>query len=761
MVERNATPTICLVLGEHLSNYYTGPLVRGGVTAGAAANCRIVLYSTLNTRLWHIRLGLNDLPLLPSGADAYVLPAYVTEDVVEYCAQHGATILIYSGEKADQPSIGPDNRAAGREATAHLIAHGCRRIVHLAGVVDSKEAQGRLLGYRDALAAAGLPYDESLVDYASFGMLEAETITERLLREGIAFDGVFAANDMSAFGAIHALHRTGLRVPEDVAVIGFDDSVLAATFEPPLTTIRQSSFHIGWESVHALVRAKNGHPLPPSISVPTQLIIRASCGCRQDNSTQRDAVEVLAEELCADGALVTPEAAATWVAPLVAALTSEAPLAEIVDSLVTVGERRGWHVLALRSYLDAWWTQQGSMHGDRLWEALNRLIAVVEAHTKRQQLDRADRVNAINYVIDLLREYSLDQSVDAALRYMITSGPLAALSVQRGAGDLISGHRVDMQSLTVPWQGALAAFPPPHWLAPGEALLLMPLEAGAQQRTLVGIVEREGHGHLDLDDLLLRSINTYRSIAVLHQTMRELDAARSVQLSLLPRQAPQSEDYDIAGATRPARQVGGDLYGYYVRPSGALALALGDVAGKGMPAALLMSACATALAGTIPVGLAPSLTLSQIHQMLQPSVGRGQNAAVCLVYLDGSRVRIANAGAVAPLVRGRGGVRMIDIGGLPLGTPLSAAMPYREVEESLAPGDMLILSSDGIVEAMNDQGEMYGFERFEAAIACGPIDGAQALLAHLFADVAAFVGEAEMHDDMAMVVARYCGRVAV
>jgi serine phosphatase RsbU (regulator of sigma subunit) len=517
-------------------------------------------------------------------------------------------------------------------------------------------------------------------------------------------------------------------------------------------------FHMGWESVQALLLAEHGDPLPPRLSVPTQLIIRASCGCRQTSGAQRDAIEVLAEQLCADGALVTPEAAAAWVAPLVAALRHEAPVTEIVDSLVTVGERQGWHVLALRSYLESWWAHQGMTHGDRLWEALNRLMAIVEAHTKRYQLDRADRVNAINYVIDLLREFSLDQSVDAALRYMITSGPRAALSVQRGAGDLISGHLVDMQSLTVPWNGPLAAFPPPHWLAPGEALLLMSLEAGAQQRTLVGIVEREGQGHFDLDDLLLRSINTYRSIAVLHQTLRELDAARSVQLSLLPRQAPQSEDYDIAGAMQSARQVGGDLYGYYVRPSGALALALGDVAGKGMPAALLMSACATALAGTIPVGLAPSLTLSQIHQMLQPSVGRGQNAAVCLVYLDGPRVRIANAGAVAPLVRGSGGVRLINIGGLPLGTPLSAAMPYREVEEHLAPGDVLILSSDGIVEAMNDQGEMYGFERFEAAIACGPIDSAQALLAHLFADVAAFVGEAEMHDDMAMVVARYSGR---
>ena len=757
MADRNAAPTICLVLGEHLSNYYTGPLVRGAVTAGAEANCRVVLYSALNTRLSHIRLSPKDLPLLPSGADAYVLPAYVTDDVVEYCGQYGARVLIYSGEKAAQPSIGPDNRAGGREATAHLIAHGCRRIVHLAGVAESKEAQERLLGYRDALADAGLPYDETLVDDASFGTLQAEAVTERLLREGVAFDGVFAANDMSAFGAIHALKRAGLRVPEDVAVIGFDDSVLSPTFDPPLTTIRQSSFHIGWESVRALARAEAGTPLPTRTSLPTQLIVRTSCGCRAGSDSERDALDMFAEQLSADGALVTPDQAAAWVAPLLAAFASDTHVAEIVDALVASGERRGWHVLALRGYLESLWPGQGSGQTDRPWEAMNRLVRVTEAHAARQQLDRADRVNAINYVIDLLREYSLDQSIDAALRYLITSGPLAALSVQRSAGDLMSGYRIDMQSLTTPWQGPLATFPPAHWLAPGEALLLMPLEAGAQQRTLVGIVEREGQGHLDLDDLLLRSINTYRSIAVLHQTLRELDAARSVQLSLLPRHAPQSEDYDIAGATRPARQVGGDLYGYYVRPSGALALALGDVAGKGMPAALLMSACATALAGTIPVGLAPSLTLSQIHQMLQPSVGRGQNAAVCLVYLDGPRVRIANAGAVAPMVRGQGGVRMIDIGGLPLGTPLSAATPYREVEERLAPGDMLILSSDGIVEAMNGQGEMYGFERFEAAIATGPTDSAQALLAHLFADVAAFVEEAEMHDDMAIVVARYSG----
>ena len=203
------------------------------------------------------------------------------------------------------------------------------------------------------------------------------------------------------------------------------------------------------------------------------------------------------------------------------------------------------------------------------------------------------------------------------------------------------------------------------------------------------------------------------------------------------------------------RQVGGDLYGYYALAEGTLVLALGDVAGKGLPAALLMSACATALAGTIQQGMSPAATLTQMHHMLLPSVGHGQNAAICLAYLQGQRVRLANAGAVSPMVRGQTGVHVVDVGGLPLGTPLSAQQPYAEVEFDLAPGDLLILCSDGIVEARNSAGELYGFERFLEAIAVGPPQSAQHMLAHLFDEVAAFVGTTEMHDDMAIVVARY------
>jgi len=176
-----------------------------------------------------------------------------------------------------------------------------------------------------------------------------------------------------------------------------------------------------------------------------------------------------------------------------------------------------------------------------------------------------------------------------------------------------------------------------------------------------------------------------------------------------------------------------------------------------MPAALLMSSCVTTLAGVINADLSPGRTLSQMHQVVQPYMSQGQIAGVCLAYLDGAWVTLANAGAIAPLLRDGAGTRMLDLGGLPLGTPLSNHAPYTELTLQLVPDDLLILSTDGIVEAADAQGELYGFERFRSAVDAGPASSAELLLAHLFADVTAFVGEGETRDDMTIVVMRYRG----
>jgi LacI family transcriptional regulator len=135
----------------------------------------------------------------------------------------------------------------------------------------------RLQGYYDALHARGIPVDSSLVAEGDFSETSGYMAMQRLLsREP---DAVFAASDSMAVGALRALREAGRRVPEDVAVIGFDDMPFAARTEPPLTTVRQPIYRTGVvaaESLIDLVRSPDANPR--RIILPTELVIRASCG---------------------------------------------------------------------------------------------------------------------------------------------------------------------------------------------------------------------------------------------------------------------------------------------------------------------------------------------------------------------------------------------------------------------------------------------------------------------------------------------------
>ncbi|MFN8456843.1 MAG: AAA family ATPase [Anaerolineae bacterium] len=237
------------------------------------------------------------------------------------------------------------------------------------------------------------------------------------------------------------------------------------------------------------------------------------------------------------------------------------------------------------------------------------------------------------------------------------------------------------------------------------------------------------------------------------RTQHELDIAREVQLNFLPRHAPASPYFELAHTSQPARQVSGDLYGYFQRPGGGLATAIGDVTGKGIPAALLMSAAIIALAGAIEADLPPGPTLTRTDHVLQPFVAPRQNVGICLAYLDQGQMQVANAGAISPIIRTQAGTSMlIEAGGLPLGIDLARNLVYKNLTVPLVPGDFIILTTDGLVEAMEGSYELYGFERLEAAIAAGPTDSAQAMLDHLLADLRQFIGRAELQDDLTLVV---------
>lgn len=171
--------------------------------------------------------------------------------------------------------VDADNRGGGRLAVEHLVARGRRSIATIAGRQDMAVGMDRLAGYREALDAAGLPPS---VAYGDFTHASGVHAMWRLLDHRPGLDAVFVASDIMAVGALHTLRRAGRRVPDDVAVIGFDDLPLAQHTQPPLTTIRQPLELVGAAAAHRLLAELDGATDDPGAHsvLPTNLVARAS-----------------------------------------------------------------------------------------------------------------------------------------------------------------------------------------------------------------------------------------------------------------------------------------------------------------------------------------------------------------------------------------------------------------------------------------------------------------------------------------------------
>lgn len=137
------------------------------------------------------------------------------------------------------PTLEIDNELGGYLATNHLLQLGHRRIAHIHGPLDNLDARERLKGYRRSIENAGIEFDESLLMDGRFESPYGLKAIEALIKKGVKFTAVFAGNDESAFGVIQGLHRKGIKVPDDVSVVGFDDLPMCTYFVPSITTINQ------------------------------------------------------------------------------------------------------------------------------------------------------------------------------------------------------------------------------------------------------------------------------------------------------------------------------------------------------------------------------------------------------------------------------------------------------------------------------------------------------------------------------------------
>ena len=222
---------------------------------------------------------VDGLILMSPDLDALALAANLPESlpvVLLNCAVEGTPF----------DALNVDNYGGAGAVVRHLVARGHRRVGIINGAERNYDAQERRRGYLAALGAAGVELDESLEVAGNFTESAGYDGARALLAETLRPTAIFAANDSTAIGALSAIRDEGLRVPEDVAVVGFDDIPLARYMSPPLSSVRVPIFELGARATRMLLEAvasKNQHQRRQEL-LPTTLVVRASCGGAQDTT---------------------------------------------------------------------------------------------------------------------------------------------------------------------------------------------------------------------------------------------------------------------------------------------------------------------------------------------------------------------------------------------------------------------------------------------------------------------------------------------
>ncbi|MER5753874.1 LacI family DNA-binding transcriptional regulator [Streptomyces sp. NPDC002088] len=259
-----------------LSGPYTLEVVRGIVDAAGELGVNVVT-GTTNRR--SIAQWLEECVALGAAGLVIVISMLSEDDQRRVVEQRLPVVLVdpLSAPSTDIPSIGVTNWSGAREAVQHLLGLGHTRIGMVAGRSHSLAGSARLHGYRAALEEAGIDYDPAIVRSTDFDYDEALSASRHILRGERPPTAIFAASDAQALGVLEAARQHGLRVPDGLAVMSFDDTLVAAMASPPLSAVRQPFEELGREATRVLLAVAEGRPpASPRIELATELVLRTS-----------------------------------------------------------------------------------------------------------------------------------------------------------------------------------------------------------------------------------------------------------------------------------------------------------------------------------------------------------------------------------------------------------------------------------------------------------------------------------------------------
>ncbi len=301
MPSQNGHPTVGVLAGWQFyrtatSLNYLNPLYSGIRAAARDYGCNLLLGCGMGATghprdplrpAWPVLLPDTDfVPIGPWNTDGLIvanpLESAARSRYLQDLRAAGHPIVFVGGGEAG-PTIVADNQGGILQAIKHLVEHGHRRIAFLAGNPQDFEGDAgeRLRAYRKAIPVYGLADDPALMANGMHSYDGGLTAMQELLDRGVPFTAVLASNDESAMGAMRILKENGRKIPDEVAIVGFDDRLEAIAQVPPLTSVHLPLFKMGYNAVELLLQGlADPTAMPARVQVPTRLVVHQSCGCR-------------------------------------------------------------------------------------------------------------------------------------------------------------------------------------------------------------------------------------------------------------------------------------------------------------------------------------------------------------------------------------------------------------------------------------------------------------------------------------------------
>ncbi len=276
----NKTNTIGLILTENVGDFFT-PLIKGIESVTKRENYHLLISTTSSPS------SLINSPIGPQNADGILVFLKSLDDnlLMDLYRQEYPIVLLHQTppEGMQIPCVTIENKSAASRMVSHLyLRHNRRRIAFIKGLQDNEDATWREQGYIEALLSFGLPIDHNLMLPGDFERTVSHTSVLKLMKNSPDVDAIFCADDESAIGALAALSELNKRVPEDISVVGFDNQVLARYLIPPLTTVNAPTQQVGEVAAEKLLKILHRESVEPLTLLPTELVIRRSCGCTWD-----------------------------------------------------------------------------------------------------------------------------------------------------------------------------------------------------------------------------------------------------------------------------------------------------------------------------------------------------------------------------------------------------------------------------------------------------------------------------------------------